>query len=297
MEWNINARSTYLGYCMPINLIANQVLEKNPKIFVLTEFVHTCGWSDLKSILSEKYNIYVSPYRRQNGICIGIRKDSGIKYKGDKTYNFTDGPDLYEVLVNVNGEDIHVIGTRIRIDWKKSHDEDRAIRLAEQEKRAEQFLRLIEHIKHIKNVIVLGDFNNSRILEDENETNLEKIDNIYGDKDSIKYNYQKMCATIIEKTNKKFLLHTAEGNVSSVGARWCKEKRKALHPIENERQRHKYDHVICNSNWEVDVDYKWNFLEFYSDEQFDKGGKIKVGYPDHAILLAEIILSQKSTIN
>src|SRR5699024_3221318 len=126
---------------------------------------------------------------------------------GDKTYNLSDGPDLYEVLVSVNGEDIHVIGTRIRIDWKKSHDEDRAIRLAEQKKRAEQFLRLIEHIKHIKNVIVLGDFNNSRILEDENETNLEKIDNIYGDKDSIKYNYQKMCATIIEKTNKKFLLH------------------------------------------------------------------------------------------
>ena len=50
MEWNINDQSCPCGYCMPVNLIANQILQKSPHIFVQTEFVETAGWPDFHAV-------------------------------------------------------------------------------------------------------------------------------------------------------------------------------------------------------------------------------------------------------
>lgn len=291
MEWNINARSARQpGYCIPVNLIANTILGKCPHIFVLTEFVQAGGWLDLKAILSETYDVYTSPYQpRQNGICIGIRRDSGITYLGGQARDFPDGPDFYEARVRINGEDVSVIGARIRIGSGSNP--------AEYQQRFAQFSRLIEHIKPLESVIVLGDFNNARILGDEDETDRKKIDEAYRGKDSRTHNYQKMRAAVTAETGGKLLLSTAEGDAASVGARWVyapKEGRyRALPPKQDKTQKHKYDHIITNSHWQVKAEYNWDFLDFYGLEQFEKDNKIKAAYPDHAFLLAGITLSRQ----
>lgn len=176
MEWNINGRSYSCGDCMPVNLIANQILEKSRHIFVLTEFVETAGWSDLKTLLSDSFDVYTRPYRpRQNGVCIGIRKNSGIILLSDGAYDFpTTGPDFHAVKICVNGMDISVVGTRIQIGPKLTKSEF--------ECRFSRFYTLVNYLATLletKNVIALGDFNNARILGTEGETNVEEIDKAY----------------------------------------------------------------------------------------------------------------------
>ncbi len=297
LEWNINARTGFPGYMIPVNLISNAILEKAPHIFVLTEFVKSVGWLDLKGILEEKYDLFDSPYRPcQNGVCIGIRKGCGIEFLENKMEGslFCPGinsPDFYEVKVRVNSEDISVIGTRIQIDFCKADSKKQEIRLSEHKQRFEQYSRLVEYIQQRENVILLGDFNNSRILCDEMETNESTIEEIYSGKDSIEYNFQKIRSLIRQKTNQKFSLYTAQGDISSVGAFWDASEGRAVAPAPNSGARHKYDHLLTNY-FPQKVQYHWDFLKWYRAESFTPNGKIKAGYPDHAILLAEIALTR-----
>lgn len=139
-------------------------------------------------------------------------------------------------------------------------------------------------------MIVLGDFNNSRILADEGETNEKVIDEIYSGKDSIEYNFQKNAIICEKKTYGKISLNTVTGDKSSVGAFWDNTEKKAKAPLLNKSSKHKYDHIITNLCLK-NLEYNWDFLKFYNSQQFDSAGKIVVGYPDHAILIAEIKLN------
>lgn len=297
MEWNINGRSgsTPLGHCIPVNLIANEVLEKGPDIFVLTEFVQTAGWLDLKAILSRQYELFTSPYRpRQNGICIGVRKREDIKCLGERTLEFRTGPDFHEVRVRVNGKEISVIGTRIRIDWKAARQNGDRVRHAEQMQRFEQFQRLSAYIATLDNVIVVGDFNNSRILGDENETDTKRIGDIYKELDSLYYNFQKLRAKVEKDTAKRLSLYTAVDGPASVGARWGRmDARGAYRALPPKEGCFKYDHIITNTRWEVSAEYHWDFLVAYDEAQFEKGS-IRAGLPDHAELLATIQFDPQS---
>lgn len=297
-EWNINARSGLLGCTIPVTLIASEIFKKNPHIFVLTEFVKTVGWLDLKSILEEKYHVYDSPFfLNQNGICIGLRKECGIEFLSSETKNSIfksclNTPDFYEVKVRINSKIISVIGIRIRIDYWKARSKDQKIRILEQRQRFEQYNNLVEYISHLDNVIVLGDFNNSRILSNEYETDITIINNIYRETDSIEHNFQKMRLSLQKKTDRKFSLYTAAGDKSSVGASWDIAKKKATPPRQDERLKNKYDHIITNFCLQ-NAEYDWNFLNFYNAEQFALDGRIVPGYPDHAIFVAEINLIEK----
>lgn len=295
MEWNINARTGPNNYVIPVNLIVNQVFEKDPHIFVFTEFVQSAGWIDLKTILEEKYHVFDSPYLPgQNGICIGIRKECGIEYleSKSKTSAFEkhlNSPDFYEIKVKINSKVISVIGTRIRIDSCKAKSKKNNESISEQNQRFEQYKYLIEYISRLENdVIVLGDFNNSRILSDEMALNDDIINKIYLGKDSIAYNFQKIRAYVIKETNKKFSLYTPNGNDSSMGASWGEQK--ATPPIQDSKK--KYDHLLTNFRPEK-LEYDWDFLKFYDNIKYftetRKGEyNIKRGYPDHAMLLATI---------
>lgn len=301
MEWNINARTARPGYSVPVNLIANEVLKKEPDIFVLTEFVQAGGWLDLKAILSSEYELSVSPYQpHRNGICIGIRKGSGIACVGGRARTFCDGPDFHELVVRINGKPVSVIGTRIRIDWKKKHSKRFDEQLLEQKERFQQFLRLVEYIAPLEeDVLVLGDFNNSRILGPEDEADEGKFQEAYQAKKavlSLAYNYQKMRAALTARTAGKLSLRTAEGCASSVGAFWDESIHQACPPRPNREQKHKYDHIITRSDLCVRAaEYDWDFLNFYGPEHFEagKGSKIRAGFPDHAILWAEIAPGQQ----
>lgn len=293
MEWNVNGRSGSipLGHCMPVTLIADEVLEKSPDIFVLTEFVPTVGWLDLKAILSRQYELFTSPYRPyQNGLCIGVRKRGDITCLGERTLDFPAGPDFHEVRVRVNGKEVSVIGIRVRINSKAAdrRNGDR-VRHSEQMQRFEQFQRLSAYIATLDNVLVLGDFNNSQIRGDENETDLKRVGEIYKGLDSFYYNFQKI-RTIVEKdTAGRYSLYTAADGPASVGAHWGRTDCRALPP----KGPFKYDHIITNAQWEVSAEYHWGFLDAYDEAQFEKG-KIRAGLPDHAVLLATVRFDPQS---
>lgn len=293
-EWNINARSGFLGYTIPVTLIANEILEKNPHIFVFTEFVKALGWIDLKLILEENYYVYDSPFfPHQNGICIGVRKECGIEFLGSKARNSVfksclNAPDFYEVMVRINSRTISVIGTRIRIDCRKATSNNKEERISEHRQRFEQYSNLVDHISRLDNVIVLGDFNCSRILSNEYETDEARIKDIYRGKDSIEYNFQKMRSFLQNKAEGKFTLYTAAGDISSVGAYWDNKVKKPTLPCQS-NCKNKYDHILTNFS-QQNATYNWDFLKFYNAAQFTPDGKIAAGYPDHAILIAEIAL-------
>lgn len=299
LEWNINARTGSANYIIPVNLILNEVFEKNPHIFVLTEFVKSVGWIDLKTMLEEKYNIYTSPYlTKQNGVCIGIRKECGIEYLGEvnKTSIFDihlNLPDFYEIKVKINSQIISVIGARIRIDYYKANSKDFKLKTLEQKQRFEQYSNLVEYLAQLENVILLGDFNNSRILSDEKELTTEVINHIYSGKVSIDYNFQKIRAFIAKRTDKRMLLYTPDGDNSSIGAFWDGIAGEAKVPILSKNAKHKYDHLITNYLPDK-LTYTWNFLKHYNMEHFSTDGKIIAGYPDHAVLLASIDLRQNN---
>ncbi|QSX04782.1 hypothetical protein JYG23_08685 [Sedimentibacter sp. zth1] len=297
-EWNINARTGSHNYIIPVNLIANEIFDKNPHIFVLTEFVKSIGWCDLKNILEKRYFVFESSYYpHQNGICIGVKKECGIELvkmeneiKNPDTGK--DFPDFYEIKIKIKSEEISVIGTRIRIDCKKSNSSNRQERLLEQSQRFEQYKQLTRYIKTIDNVIVVGDFNNSRILGNEVE-NEKTIEEIYKDKDSIEHNFQKIRNFVYKESGQKISLYTATGNLSSIGAK-CTEC-EAEEPEKNEYFINKYDHLLSNY-FTKDIEYKWDFLRFYKGKEFfvknpnKKNWEIAKGYPDHAVLIAKILL-------
>lgn len=293
MEWNINARSGSADYIVPVHLISNEIFEKNPHLFVLTEFVKSVGWSDLKSILEEKYYVYESPYSPgQNGICIGIRRDCGIEYLETRTQTSVfdtnlNSPNFYEVRVKINSNIISIIGTRIQIDYYKAKSPKREDRISEQKQRFEQYVHLINYVSQLENVIVLGDFNNSRILGDEMELNEERIRTIYSGKDSIEYNFQAIRAFAKKKSDNKLSLYTPDGNLPSVGAFWDAQARKAKAPALNIAAKHKYDHLITNYFPEK-LNYHWDFLKDYDASYFTAKGEIRAGIPDHAVLLCHL---------
>ncbi len=296
LEWNVNARTGYENYIVPVTLIANEIIQKQPHIFVLTEFVCAAGWVDLKHILEKEYDIYESPYiPHQNGICIGIKKNVGIVYFGEtnqiintRNKNFT--PDFYEIKVKINNKVVSIIGTRIKIDCKKANSKIEKERHDEQKDRFKQFEQLLEYIISLDNVLLLGDFNNSRIIGDEEEIDTLKIYQYYENKDSIYYNFQKIRQHVYKKSSNKIHVHKPTGLMSSVGAFW--NGKTAMPPIENLAQIHKYDHIITNFKViDESVVYEWDFLANYTFENFEYRGNnsiIKAGFPDHAMLVGKV---------
>lgn len=297
MEWNINGRSGYSPFYMPVTLIADQILKRLPHIFVLTEFVPVAGWSDLKALLARNFEIYVSPYQRgQNGICIGLRKNCGITFLSEEGHSFPEGPDFHRIRVRVNGVIISIMGTRIQVDSKKLNER-------EFESRANQFRALADYLVSLpesEHIVALGDFNTARIRGTGDETTQEEIEAVYTNEKGEKllqtiYGYQKMKAELLERTKntgRSLAVITPVGGLSSVGVRFQGGSAAPL-----QYQYHKYDHVITSLEGAAEP-YDWTFLEHYSQEQFiqrQKSWEIKAGYPDHAILWAALELPQQDT--
>lgn len=293
IEWNLNARTGFPNYVIPTNLISKVLLSKTPDVFVFTEFVQTTGWLDLKLLLENEYDIWVSPYVcGKNGICIGIRKDRGIEFvetknEDDVFNNCPNAPDFFEVKVKFRSDIISIIGTRIRIGNVNGNKG-----IQEQKQRFLQYRNLVDYISEKENIILVGDFNNSRILGNEDESKIKKINEIYYDKDSKEHNFQKMRYYLTEKCSEKLLLHTPSGLLSSIGAIWNSEKKGAIQPKEDIKFINKYDHLITNfsSNNIECLEYQWDFLKFYNSDVFSTQNQIKPGFPDHAILFVRINL-------
>lgn len=289
LEWNINARSGYGNYVIPVNIISNEILYNSPDIFVLTEFIQSAGWLDLKHILEKYYNVYENDYvPHQNGICIGIKKNVGIEYVDEVQYipnanRNLCAPDFYEIKVKINNRTMSIVGARIKIDCKKAYSKDKKERLSEQQDRFNQFKQLAIYLSTLQDVIVIGDFNNSRIL-----------DNYIG-LDSEYYNYQKVYDFIKTISKDRIKMYSPQSTLSSVGAFW--NGKTAMSPIEDSTQVHKYDHIITDFKVIYEsLIYDWSFLDHYTFENFEYRGNnsiIKAGFPDHAMLVGKVRINWK----
>lgn len=298
MEWNINGRSGYAPFYMPVTLIANLLLKELPHIFVLTEFVPTAGWSDLKALLAGSFKVYASPYRRgQNGVCIGIRKNCGITFLSEEGHIFPKGPDFHRIKIRVDGVIISVVGTRIQIDSKKFEKSPEC----EFQSRSDQFCALADYLVSLhesEHIVTLGDFNNACIRGTGNEITQEEIEVAYTNEKGERllqtiYGYQKMKAEMLERTKNtgRSLAFITPERESSYMVQIIGNKAKAP-----KNHCHKYDHVI--TSLKGTAKYDWDFLEVYRQEQFEWNEQkhkkeIKAGYPDHAVLWAELELPRQ----
>lgn len=150
MEWNIHGMAGYGNYYIPVRIIVDSVLEMNkPKIVILTEFVKSTGYLDLKSALNHmNYEVFATEYEpNTNGILIALDKRTfNTEIEGISLENTENYPNYFQInttLKNINNEKISIIGIRIREGAEE-----------------EQLSNGIDHLNKIENhFICMGDFN------------------------------------------------------------------------------------------------------------------------------------------
>lgn len=292
LVWNINQRSN--GIRIP-DLVSDKISVAD--IVVLTEFI---GDANVKNIpvINDFTNRLAGYYccnnfeRKEcegsNGILIAIKKELITKTKIiSKTEKMNtvkkEQPNFLQVNMVVNGRLISVIGTRIRV--------------TDYEKRREQLLSLIEHINTLgtNNIIVAGDFNNTRIHGDENADYLSVRESYepYDTLDTYNYHIMKDDFSMIGMK-----VYTPEGKEFSNGFK-----------PRNQPQCHGYlkdDHIIVKETKSLDVKnvtYYHDFIHEYHDNAWTEtripnriysSYDINPPFPDHAILTAEVDFKETS---
>lgn len=272
IEWNINSRAGYTSN-IPVNLIIDQILEINPDVVILTEFVKTLGFLDLKTILEEKYYVYTTDYKpNQNGILIAIAKKDGISVTTEsiKNLNNENMPDFLEkdILVNQNRK-IKIIGTRIQTNTKDTPTQQE---LNEDfHNRNKQFENCINYTETVNYDTIIGSDFNHGAIKSETDKNY-----VYKGISREFYSYQQ----IWRKTENNFKLVTPHrGNYHKFSY------------IDKNNIPIKEDHFIISKSLNIESsDYNWNFItkkNGYGDIQ-PRDYKSFLPLPDHAIAILEI---------
>lgn len=281
MEWNINGRSGYsCAYAIP-PFIADIIVKQKVDIVVLNEFVLTAGWSYLKNVMEKEFILYTSTYvTGQNGIFIAVKKNiDGLDSNATKICSDIDSdqpekPNFLQVTVNYKSNLLTIIGTRIRIsDSSKVDYQERKV----------QIDSLVDHSADIKNnVIIIGDFNNSKICGDENKS--------YNDvKESYHYTSRGELSVLYDTYNYHIIKDTFEHHGFSV---FTPNKGKWSW-VDSYKNKYKQDHIISRGVRVSEKEYSWFYVNKDNGYGYLKQEDYKsnlVGYPDHAILTADIEL-------
>lgn len=150
IEWNVHGMAGYGNYYIPVRIIVDTILEMNkPKIIILTEFIKSTGYLDLKSALNcMGYEVFNTEYEpNTNGILIALDKTIfDIECEGMSLEDVEKKPNYFQInttLKNINNEKFSIIGIRIKEGDIK-----------------EQLEVGMEYLKKINNrFICMGDFN------------------------------------------------------------------------------------------------------------------------------------------
>lgn len=268
MEWNINGRTGYGGhYQIPVKLLVDTIQEEAPDIMVLVEFVNVNGYYDLSTLLNEMgYSIFSTKYQRGwNGIAIIVRSELQPVFVEERINmgNSDKWPDYLKVDIN----DLSIVGTRIRVDSDFS-------------KRKEQLDLLLNRMeKYDKHFVVLGDYNNANIKNEE--------DVLFETYDGQRryYNYQ-MIWREVERKRKWSLLTPDQG----LG---YNSQYSIVTDYEGYISHTKDDHMITNLPKELCrvCKYKWDFVNErngYGKRNSSNVLSDLIGLPDHAILVTEV---------
>lgn len=166
LEWNINQRSSEDSK-FP-NYVISEISQKNPDVIVLVEFKGKENKFRLDNSFSEDYFTYSyngSKYtnnkndvKRGNGIYIALKKSifnesslEDVSWEEDFENN---QPNWLKIKSSLKtGQELTIIGTRIRVGSKKRKDELIS--------RKSQINWLLKENKHFNNQIIIGDLNYS----------------------------------------------------------------------------------------------------------------------------------------
>jgi|GEM_PF-561393 len=312
LVWNINQRSSG----KEIHPFVSEMIENtNADIVVLTEFLSAASANGknikkFKDSLSEKYYTFCNEKRdkereKANGIFIAVKKGFAeincAPNEDLKTYyKEEDQPNFLQLDITVDGKPISIIGTRIRVDLKKSNSKFQEIRRGEYKQRHEQLLSLIDHINALesKNIIIAGDFNNAYIRGDESKFYLGKD----GVRESYHYTSRGELNDLYDTYNYHIMkddfadigltVFTPPGEQYSCGFNLCEGKPSNGYLKE--------DHIITKNLKAENARYCHSFIEDYKrDKEWERRWNrqkkkyeyvIVEGYPDHAILTADVDL-------
>lgn len=244
IEWNVHGmeKSRCPSY------VADEIEKQNADIAILTEYVVNANknGSFEKQLSKLKYKMFTNNSTK-NGILIAVKGDWEI-----------------EELEQIEKSSLNFLGLRIK-------KEDSAfliigVRVTQEDKGKDRFLQIRNIIDYIgsldekdkQRIIVAGDFNNYRFLENENDYIGEAKD----------YNIQKI-REAFEKEGFLVEKSTPIGNVYYVFSYLY-----GSYP-------YKYDHIFVKGFSIDKVEYDWDYK--CRNYQRDVGRN-----PDHAILRAEV---------
>lgn len=270
--WNINQRSGYNSLGTVPHLVISEIQKKKADLIVLTEYVKQSDHLEFTQSLKELgyavfYNANLN--RKTNEVLIAIKKnlisDKNTVQVVNEITSPIETPNFLQVSFQVNNEIINIIGTRIRIGFTFPVTDQSLIDDAKE--RNEQVISLVSYIKDLDGqTFVVGDFNNY-YYDDESSVTSWKDDKRW------LQNYHSYPLIVKQMLGCGFKPYTPQGRCFS----W---EQKRI-PQSNPKRFIKNDHIFSNGAV-FNESYYWGFVE--------TDGYVfnRVGYPDHAMITAEI---------
>lgn len=271
MEWNIHGMGGYGRYVIPVNVIANTIMDIKPDVLVLLEFVECAnGFCDLQNTLNKlHYKIFLTEIKKcSNGILIAV-KDT---FEAEKVMEESEFLEIK--LKYTDNKWLYVAGMRILTQGDYQSFENR-------KKLFDARLKILKEQE--RDFILLFDANNGSIQYECDK----KF--IYKEGERQHYSYQYIWRTVEDEYSWS-LITPDQGGVYNGG-------KYSVVTGENTKKEENYhtkeDHII--SSFKKDKfqkqDYYWDFVS--KRNGYGKRSKSDVlsdliGLPDHAVLIAEL---------
>lgn len=288
--WNINQRSSNCIKSLPL-FVVEEIMQQNADIVVLTELGALNDFKEtvLYKTLSKNYYIETNSKKNMDGnkIMIGVSKKIVNNYKGkflfvDDEFTNTPNNEVYpnylHVDLNLGNITLSIIGVRIRIA-----NRDRKDYLC----RKAQIKNLLSHTKkqQLKNVIIVGDFNNSRIMGDMNKT-YNDVKHLY------RYN-SKGNESALYDTYNYHILKDAFANENYAISTPSKGNQYSFY---KNNYGYKLDHIFTKGLNSTEPTYSWDFVHHHHEYYYDnRTNQLNYSpnppFPDHAMLISNIITS------
>lgn len=261
IEWNVHGlmNSRCPAY------VANEINRLNSDVVILTEYVENINYNGkFETYMKTKYFLCRQPQLIEgNGILIAIKKSDRIRIDCRKRIwrindiPNTSSPDFLHTFMEYNEQPISIIGMRVKTY-------DNYINRRKQVETVIEYINNLDEV-HKSRVIVMGDFNNSQILGDENKYNEIKQ---YKGKDTENYNLQ-ILKSDFKAAGFYVFNSTPKGNVYNKYSQLI-----SGFP-------YKQDHIFVKGMNVSDTEYDWSYKEQNYIRDIGRD-------PDHAILKANI---------
>lgn len=287
--WNINQRSSNrIGAIPPF--VAKEIMLQEPEFFILTELGKPTE-TDLKDsviykILSTKYFIEINSEKIiGQKILIGISKKL-VNYNKECIVHIDDEfddssssekyPNYLHVDVILGNITLSIIGVRIRIG--NGEREDYICRKVQLE-------NLLLHIKNqqLENVIIIGDFNNSRIMADMSKT-YNEVKHLY------RYNSKGNESVLYDTYN----YHIFKDKFANEDFAISTPSKDSQFSFFKNNYGYKLDHILSKGLNTTELTYSWDFVHrnhehYYENKENQFNYSPNPPLPDHAMIISSII--------